>query len=163
MSITGNALADFGLYDRKTALVRWAERWDDISDQLTAGGGFIDAETQLLSAVRPLAHPLLDADTVSDLFMELRTAVGNRVTFDMDGLAALPDEFSDMFPGSSYEPEVVDQRLETDISLALWPLLTGLNTHCVECARTKADVLDWDVPVRGLRCNRHAIILVRSS
>lgn len=162
MSITGNALADFGLADRKTALLCWAERHDQIRDSLSAGPNWMyehDAETSILAAVRPLAHPLLDDETVSDLFHTLRVCVSHKITFEQDGLAGLPDEFDDLFPGSAYDPELVEQVLDSNINHALWPLLTASTMFCTECARTKPDVLDWQPPVHGLRCAVHVVVL----
>lgn len=165
MSLTGNILADFGLADRRTALLCWAERWGEINDSLTAGNNWLyqpSAEQTMLAAIRPLAHPLLDDQTVADLFEVLRVNVSHKVTFELDGLAGLPDEFSELFPGSAYDPEVVMGVIEDNINLALWPLLTAQSLHCTECARTRSDVLDWKPPAYGLRCEQHLVVLAGS-
>jgi hypothetical protein len=153
-------LEDFDLDDRAKALVGWASRWDEIHAQLTSGGYHpmhdAFAEASLVAAITPFAHPLLDSGTVTELIRDLRDAVNQKLTYETYGF--LPDGWDEKY-GPTYDSASVEDDLDKDINLSLWPLLTGLSTTCHECVRTRLDVTTWKPPVIASRCEGHRLLV----
>jgi hypothetical protein len=153
--------AQLDISDRAVTLVAFARTYTQMIDGLSAYHQMSEkvAQDRLNQSIAVHAHPLLDTGTVAELFAELRTAIGAQDNWNTYGY--LPDHLDGVFPDGS-STEAIEQALQTDIDLALFPLLTGLSTvhACTECQRVKYDVTTWNAVERGSRrCSAHRLVL----
>lgn len=156
--MSARALEDLDAEDRAHALVCWASRWDDIYQQLTSGPGRMTdeiADSALVGAVTPLAHPLIGRDHIDGLIRDLLAAINQKALYDLGGF--LPEGWEEKY--GRLNDEQATTMLEEDINLALWPLLTAQTFSCSECRRLRPDVTTWNPVVYALRCSDHRLQL----